>query len=141
MNIDMPSVLTIVISVGIAITASITCLGAAVISEYVSVGNFMAIPRIISENKMSGVIVLAILILVPFSVFVNGWFLAGWPGVFALPVIFWFIIRPLINHFMREERGRGYSLVKNPTIQMLFGGIGLAILTLINIVTSCLQLG
>jgi hypothetical protein len=73
-------------------------------------------------------------ILVFITLPINGWFIAKWLGFFSLP-IFWFAAtNPTVSFLLKYEKGKKYLLIRNPFVQVMFGGTAWIILTILNLI-------
>jgi hypothetical protein len=113
---------------------SIVFLGCHVITSYVADPKqaFYNMPPIMHRNPWMGNLAGILSFIVFFSLFINGWYIGEF-GIVPL-LAFWFVSNSKISSYFKFEKGRNdYAWFRNPFYQLLFGGIILAILTLINI--------
>ncbi|MFA5049349.1 MAG: hypothetical protein WC516_10060 [Patescibacteria group bacterium] len=115
-----------------SVLSSVTFWGCHIITLYGEREQFINKPLIMHQKPWIGTIAGIFSVIVFLSLFVNGWFIARWLGMVALP-IFWFIINPRVSSLLKWDKGK-HLLIRNPFILALFGGIGLVILTLANII-------
>ncbi len=119
----------------ISIASSVIFLGCHVITSYsADPKQFINRPIIMHRKPWLGTIAGITSILVFITLPINGWFIAKWLGFFSLP-IFWFAAtNPTVSFLLKYEKGKKYLLIRNPFVQVMFGGTAWIILTILNLI-------